>query len=59
MYDPCIGSFDAQNDIYTVPFIEQNNNVFAYTQSYLDEMTKLDDECGWNKCKHFIGYNMI
>ena len=49
MYDPCIGAFDAQNDIQVLPFIEQNNNVLNYNQSFIEYLTDLDEECGWKK----------
>ena len=41
MYDPCIGAFDAQNDIQILPFIEQNNNVLAYNQSFVRILSKI------------------
>ena len=49
MYDPCIGAFDAQNDIQVLPFIEQNNNVLNYNQSFIEYLTDLDVECGWKE----------
>ena len=47
MYDPCIGQFDAQDAMYTLPFIEANNNVLGYNQSFIAQMTELDKSCGW------------
>lgn len=47
MYDPCIGAFDVQNDIYTVPFITHNNNVLGYNASYLASMEASDESCGF------------
>ena len=46
MYDPCIGQFDAQDAIYTLPFIEANNNVLGYNESFLKDMAELDKSCG-------------
>ena len=31
----------------TLPFIEQNNNVLGYNQSFLDDMAKADEDCGF------------
>ncbi len=47
MYDPCIGAFDAQDDIATLPFVEANNNVLGYNESFLQHLRDLDDECGY------------
>lgn len=47
MYDPCIGAFDVQNDIYTLPFLEQNNNVLGYNSSYLADVAQMDQACGY------------
>ncbi|KAK6398296.1 hypothetical protein LTR65_003376 [Meristemomyces frigidus] len=47
MYDPCIGAFDFQNDMYTLPFIEQNNNVLNYDNSYLSHLAQADEACGY------------
>lgn len=52
MYDPCIGAFDAQNDIYILPFIEQNNNVLGYNDSFIEHLSGLDEDCGWAKCEY-------
>jgi carboxypeptidase D len=46
LYDPCIGAFDAQDAMYTLPFIEQNNNVLGYNESFLSDMRELDESCG-------------
>ncbi|TKA39187.1 hypothetical protein B0A54_08496 [Friedmanniomyces endolithicus] len=47
MYDPCIGAFDYQNDVYTLPFLEENNNVLNYNKSYLTQMAQADEACGY------------
>jgi hypothetical protein len=52
MYDPCIGAFDAQNDIYILDFIKQNNNVLGYNDSYIEHLAGLDEDCGWKKCEY-------
>ena len=33
--------------MYTLPFIEQNNNVLNYNKSFLNKMAELDEECGF------------
>ena len=52
MYDPCIGAFDAQNDIYILDFIKQNNNVLGFNDSYIEHLAGLDEDCGWAKCTY-------
>ena len=47
VYDPCIGSYDSQNDITIYPFIEHNNNVLNFNKSYLAKMEALDEKCGF------------
>ena len=47
MYDPCIGSFDYQNEVALLPFIEQNNNVLAFNQSFMEYLQKQDQACGY------------
>jgi carboxypeptidase D len=51
MYDPCIGAFDAQDDMYTLEFVTQNNNVLGYNESFLAYLAQLDEECGYAKFK--------
>jgi carboxypeptidase D len=47
-YDPCIGSFDyVQNEVPTLPFILENNNVFGFNQSFLAQLEELDKSCGY------------
>lgn len=43
MYDPCIGAFDAQNDITVLPFIEQNNNVLVSMKT-----AKISETCAYH-----------
>ncbi|KAL8707605.1 MAG: hypothetical protein Q9220_007392 [cf. Caloplaca sp. 1 TL-2023] len=47
VYDPCIGSYAAQNDITTYPFVEHNNNVLNLNQSFLADMAAYDKSCGY------------
>ena len=47
MYDPCIGAYDIQNDIYTLPFLEENNNVLNYNDTYLAALVENDQSCGY------------
>lgn len=49
MYDPCIGAFDVQDDMATYGFIEANNNVLGYNDSYLADMAALHESCGYQK----------
>lgn len=45
IYDPCIGSYAAQNDITVYPYVEQNNNVLNLNKSYLADLDALDKSC--------------
>lgn len=47
VYDPCIGAFDVQNDMYTLPFLEKNNNVLNYNKSFLNHLAQADEACGY------------
>lgn len=48
VYDPCIGSYDAQNDITVYPYVEQNNNVLNLNKSYLATLQTQDEGCGYS-----------
>lgn len=48
MYDPCIGAYDVQNDMYTLPFAEANNNVINYNASFMEHLATMDEECGFS-----------
>ena len=47
VYDPCIGSYNSQNDITVYPFVEKNNNVLNLNKSYLATLEALDESCGF------------
>lgn len=47
MYDPCIGAFDVQDDMVTLPFVEANNNILNYNESWLADLAALDESCGY------------
>ena len=47
VYDPCIGSYPYQNDIYVYPFVEQNNIVLNLNSSYRANLGDLDESCGY------------
>ena len=49
MYDPCIGAFDVQDDMTIYNFIEANNNVLGYNDTYIEQMAALDESCGYAK----------
>ena len=48
MYDPCIGSYDVQNDITVYPYVEQNNNVLNLDKSFLAILQAQDESCGYS-----------
>lgn len=48
VYDPCIGSWAAQNDITVYPYVEQNNNVLNLNKSYLAALQARDEGCGYS-----------
>ncbi|KIX02462.1 uncharacterized protein Z518_08403 [Rhinocladiella mackenziei CBS 650.93] len=47
VYDPCIGSFDYANALSVYPFVEQNNNILGFNQSFLSMLAKRDQQCGY------------
>lgn len=48
VYDPCIGDFDyVQEEVPAVPFVQANNNLFAFNQSFLDQLESLHQSCGY------------
>lgn len=51
VYDPCIGAYDPQDDMYMLDFAVQNNNILGYNQSFLDHLAELDQECGFAEFK--------
>jgi carboxypeptidase D len=47
-YDPCIGSYVyAQQQAPIVPFVKANNNVLGLNSSFLGQLEKLDESCGY------------
>ena len=48
VYDPVIGQFVyAQEEVPIVPFVQANNNMFGFNQSFLAELESLDKSCGY------------
>lgn len=48
VYDPCIGEFDyVQEEIPTYPFVEANNNLFNFNESFLATLESLHKSCGY------------
>jgi carboxypeptidase D len=48
VYDPCIGQFNyVQEQAPTYPFVLENNNIFNFNQSFLNELEQLHKECGY------------
>ena len=47
-YDPCIGDFDLiQEEMPVVPFVQQNNNLFKFNDTFLSRLEALDQSCGY------------
>ncbi|KJK67289.1 Serine carboxypeptidase [Aspergillus parasiticus SU-1] len=48
VYDPCIGQHDyIQEEVPAVPFVQQNANLFNFNSSFMSELEKLHDSCGY------------
>lgn len=48
VYDPCIGSFDfVQEELYAVPFVQQNANLFNFNKTFMAQLEKLHQSCGY------------
>lgn len=48
VYDPCIGQFDyVQQEVPVVPMVLENNNLFNFNESFLDQLQQLHDSCGY------------
>ncbi|KAK2612756.1 hypothetical protein QQS21_001207 [Conoideocrella luteorostrata] len=47
IYDPEIGVVSLQNDIVTVPFIDFNRNLFPLNDSFVKEIRRADEDCGF------------
>ena len=49
-YDPCIGQFDTvQEEMPVVPFVQQNQNLFNFNESFMAELDKKHKSCGYEK----------
>ena len=47
-YDPCIGSYVyAANQATVWPFVEQNNNVLGFNDSFMAHLEKSHESCGY------------
>jgi carboxypeptidase D len=51
MYDPCIGAYDPQDDMWTLDFIRQNNNILNFNDSFIADLEALDESCGFRQFK--------
>lgn len=50
MYDPCIGQYDfVQNELPTVPFVKANANLFGFNESFMEELDRLHEACGYEE----------
>ena len=48
VYDPCIGQFDyTQEEVPAVPFVQANENLFKFNQSFMDQLESLHQSCGY------------
>ncbi|MCJ1475750.1 hypothetical protein MMC13_004414 [Lambiella insularis] len=48
VYDPCIGDFNyVQEEIPTLPFVQQNNNMFGFNETFMAKLEAIDKKCGY------------
>ena len=48
VYDPCIGEFDTvQEEIPTYPFIEANQQLFNFNESFMATLKSIHEDCGY------------
>ena len=48
VYDPVIGQFVyAQEEVPIVPYVQANNNMFGFNESFMDKLESLDKSCGY------------
>lgn len=48
VYDPCIGQHDyVQQEVPAVPYVVENNNLFNFNESFLEQLGKLHQSCGY------------
>lgn len=48
MYDPCDGSWIyTQEQASAVPWIQKNNNILGFNQTFLDHLESQDKRCGY------------
>lgn len=48
VYDPCIGDFTfTQEEVPAVPFVQANQNLFQFNQSFMQELEGLHQSCGY------------
>ena len=48
VYDPCIGQFDyVQEEVPAVPYVVENNNLFNFNESFLEQLGQLHHSCGY------------
>lgn len=50
VYDPCIGQFDfVQEEVPTVPFVQENANLFNFNASFMAELQNMHESCGYQE----------
>ena len=47
VYDPSIGSDYDQEEATAVPYVNANQNLFAFNQSFMEQLNQLDESCGY------------
>lgn len=48
LYDPCIGQYDyTQEEVITVPYVQQNANLFHFNASFMEELESRHQSCGY------------
>ena len=48
VYDPCIGQFDyVQQEVPSVPYVLENNNLFGFNDSFLEQLEESHRSCGY------------
>merc|ERR1712169_68614 len=57
VYDPCIGSWPTANALSVYPWIQQNNNIMGFNQSYVSKLADMDQKCGYSQYrKNFMHF---
>lgn len=48
IYDPSISAGQVSGDIVVVPFVDAHPNLFPFNESYVEELHKIDESCGFS-----------